>query len=188
MRALYAALLLIGMGQPLSAAGQPTWIVDTGNSSVSFEYIEGSEPKTGSFSKFDALIAFDPANPEGASASFAVETASLDLNDGLREGVLATLPWFDSESFPKAEFKLEELQSEPGGGYIAKGVLRIKKIEMPVQVRLSLDVDGDAARATGTLEIDRRDFMLRDVLLETIVAVGEKVTIGFDLVARMDRN
>lgn len=188
MRAFYASVLFLSMSQPLSAAGQPTWIVDTDESSVFFEYVEGSDTKTGSFDQFEALIAFDPDMPSSASASFVVTTASLDLDDTLREGVLATLPWFDSERFPQAEFTLKELTPDPAGGFVAMGVLRIKTVEMPVQVRLSLALEGDAARAMGTLEIDRRDFMLRDVLLETIVAVGEKVKIGFDLVARMDRN
>jgi len=80
------------------------------------------------------------------------------------------------------------LMPESDGGYVAVGFLRIKSVEMPVQVRLTLAVENDAAHATGTLEIDRRDFMLRDVVLESIVSVGEKVTIGFDLVARMEQN
>jgi len=187
MRALYTSLFVLGMSQPLFAANQPAWIVDTNQSSVSFEYVESGKSKSGGFDQFIASIAFDPTMPEGASASFVVNTASIDLNDSMREGVLASVPWFNSEQFPKAEFELTGLSPAPGGKYVADGMLKIKNVELPVRVNVSLLIEGDNARAKGILEIDRTDFRLRDVLLESIVSVGETVSIGFDLVAKIEK-
>jgi len=143
--------------------------------------------KSGAFDQFVASIAFDPEMPESASASFVVNTASIDLNDSMREGVLASVPWFNSEQFPKAEFRLTGLSPTPDSKYVADGVLKIKNVEMPVRVQVSLLIKGDNARAKGILKIDRRDFKLRDVLLESIVSVGETVSIGFDLVAKVEK-
>ena len=181
--ALLSLGLMLGIASPLSAVNQTVWEVDTEKSSVSFEYIEAGTAKIGSFDSFTASIAFDPEFPEQASASFAVKTASIDLNDTMREGVLATTPWFNSDEFPKAEFSLQGLRLVSQGKYLAEGVLRVKTVELPVQVMLSLSISGGRARAAGKLEIDRTEFQLRDVLLESVVAIGERVTIGFDLVA-----
>ena len=183
----FIACCLLGMVQPLSASAQPAWVVDTGKSSVSFEYVESGKIKSGAFDTFVASIVFDPALPKEASASFVVDTASIDLNDAMREGVLASVPWFDSERYPKAEFRLTDLSPAPGGTYVADGMLRIKKTELPVQVKVSLVLEDGDARAKGVLEIDRRDFRLRDALLESIVSVGETVSIGFDLIAKIGK-
>ncbi len=187
MRALFACWCLIGLIQPLSALAQPAWIVDTEKSSVSFEYVESGKVKSGAFDTFVASIVFDPEMPKGASASFVVDTASIDLNDAMREGVLASVPWFDSERYPKAEFRLTDLSPAPGGAYVADGMLRIKETELPVQVEVSLVLEDGDARAKGVLKIDRRDFRLRDALLESIVSVGETVSIGFDLIAKVGK-
>jgi len=186
MRFLTSTLLValpLAIGSSVGAANPPTWMVDRGASSVSFKYVENGRAKHGTFNTFMASIAFDPNSPEDASASFVVETASIDLNDGMREGVLATVPWFDSERFPRAEFRLTKLRPTTEGKFVADGVLKIKAVKLPVQLTLSFLVDGEKARAMGSLEIDRTDFRLRDAVLEAIVGIGERVTINFDLIA-----
>ena len=177
---------LLGFSAPL-AANPAVWTVDVVRSSVSFEYVESGKTKTGAFKAFSASINFDQDMPQNASASFSVETASIDLNDAMREGVLATVPWFDSERFPRADFSLTRLRPSSSGKYIAEGVLKIKKVELPVQLTINLSMSGRNARAKGVLEIDRNDFRLRDAVLESIVGIGQKVTIRFDLVATLDR-
>lgn len=178
--------LLLGLVAPLAAGSSPLWTVDTARSSVSFEYVESGKRKTGAFSEFRASINFDPDVPQDASASFSVETASINLNDAMREGVLATVPWFDSERFPKADFSLTRLRPAKGGKFLADGVLKIKETKLPVQLMVSLSVNGKNARAMGVLEIDRTEFRLRDAVLEAIVGIDQQVIIRFDLIATLD--
>jgi len=182
-----SAIALIGFISSLNAASLPVWIVDKEKSSVSFEYIESGKPKSGAFDAFEASIAFDPDMPDDATATFSVLTSSINLNDSMREGVLLTLPWFHSEEFPRADFSLTDLKPTEGGKFVANGVLRIKTIEMPVELMVSWTVNGKTARAMGALEIDRTDFKLRDAVLESIVGIDERVKIGFDLIATLQR-
>lgn len=186
MRLILFFTLFASLVSPFAASAAPVWTVDTGKSSISFEYVESGKSKTGAFRTFTASIAFDPNLPEDASASFSVKTASIDLNDAMREGVLGTAPWFNSEDFPRADFSLTGLRFIKKGQYLAEGVLRIKTIERPVQLMISLSVIDETARAKGVLEIERRDFQLRDAIVESIVGIGDKVTIRFDLVATLD--
>jgi len=187
MRKLLLALSLIVGLVPLRAVADPTaWTVDHEKSSVTFEFIEAGKSKVGAFDMYQASIAFDPEKPESASASISVETASISLNDVMREGFLMTVPWFNSERFPVASFRLTGLRPLADGRYLASGFLRIKGVELPVQPTISLSIKGQNARATGTVEIERTKFRLRDALLESVVSIGDKVTIGFDLVATVD--
>jgi len=187
MRRVLAIAGLIGVvGLPLHAAGAPAWLVDTGKSSVSFRYVEDGVAKDGAFVRFSANVKFDPDRVEDTEAAFAVDTASIDLNDALREGVLVTTPWFDSTRFPHATFELLRIYADgtATGVFWADGVLTIKDVKKPVRFRTTVDVDDKNARARGNLMIDRTAFRLRDVVLESIVPVGDEVDIAFDLVAR----
>ena len=187
MRRLFLCFgFLLGLLPSLVMANEPVWKVDPKKSSVSFEYLEGGKSKKGAFDVFTASIVFDSKSPESASASVSVVTASIDLNDAMREGVLGTNPWFNSGDFPRAEFSLKGLRPVGSGTYLADGVLRIKTVKLPVQVMVKVTLNGNNARAVGTLEIDRTDFRLRDVLLESVVSIGERVTIGFDLIATLE--
>jgi len=177
---------IVGLLPFLAAANPPVWMIELEKSSISFEYVEAGKLKTGAFRAFEASIAFDPDVPEETTASFYVETASINLNDAMREGVLVTVPWFDSERFPKARFSLTGLRPISEGKYLADGILRIKATELPVQSMVSLLIEGRSVRATGRVEIDRKDFRLRDALLESVVSIGEKVTIDFDLLGSVE--
>lgn len=98
--AAFVALALACAAFP-GAAQAAVWIVDPVRSSVSFHYTEDGITKQGAFAEFSAKVLFDPARVEDSRASFVVQTASIDLDDALREGVLATTPWFDSERYPE---------------------------------------------------------------------------------------
>jgi len=189
MRSALALTLLLTGSAALHASEGRDWIVDTDRSSVSFRYLESGKEKAGAFVRFSADVDFDPSRLENTEAAFAVETASIDLDDALREGVLVTTPWFDSDAFPNASFRLTKLTPDTAapGMYWAEGTLIIKTVEKPVRFRTEVSVMAGQARARGTFQIDRTEFRLRDVVLEAIVPVGKTVSIGFDLVARLGK-
>ena len=184
MRGFLAFALCASVSQPAVSAGQPVWVVDDARSSVFFQYSEDGRSVDGAFERYSARIEFDPTMLTQTTATLAVDTASIDLDDALREGVLLTPPWFDADAFPRAVFELTSLSFVAEDRYRAEGFLTIKSVRMPVNFDLVLTLDQGNARVRGTLEIDRNDYRLRDALLESVISVSETVSIGFDLVAR----
>ena len=185
MRALIAAGLLAGaLALPATAA---TWQVDNARSVVAFEYTEGGSARTGRFTGMMALLSLDPENLSGSGAKIIVDTATLDLGDALREGVLATEPWLDSGAHPMASFTLMALKAVPGAddaSYQATGMLSIKGRSTPIAFPVMVSFDAARAMASGSLSFARRDFALRDIVLESFVEIGDIITLRFDIVAR----
>ncbi len=176
--ALATALLLAVL--PVDARA---WQIDTARSVISFVYEEDGKAKRGVFRRFGGTLDYDAENAKRSTAALTVSTASLALGDILREGVLETPEWLDSTSHPKARFTLGGLEPRGGEGYDAMGTLEIKGIQHPVRFPVTLHDDGREARATGDIAFSRRDFRLRDPLLESIISIGETVRINFDIVA-----
>lgn len=163
-----------------------TWIVDSARSSVTFGYVEDGIARTGTFTRFTAEVFFDPAALGQTSAAVSVATTSLDLGDAMREGVLETTPWFDTERFDTARLVVTALTPVPGmaGAYTADATLGIKGLERPLRFRTEVSVADGTGRARGSFSITRTDFRLRDAVLEAMVPIGDEVKIAFDLYAR----
>lgn len=184
MRAFLVFAVLATVSQPAFPAGKPAWIVDDARSTVSFRYSEDGKPVDGGFGQFSALIEFDPTKLGETTAIVAVSTASIDVDDAMREGVLLTPPWFDTRAFPEAIFELTDLTLVADDRYRAQGLLTIKAVRKPVDFELNVSLTRGNARVQGTLQIERSEYRLRDDLLESVISVGDTVSIGFDLVAR----
>jgi polyisoprenoid-binding protein YceI len=83
-----------------------------------------------------------------------VELASADMNDREINAELAEPDWFDVASFPRAEFRSDEIRPGPSG-YLASGHLRLKGIEKALEIPLEWRRDGDRAMLSGTVILSR---------------------------------
>ena len=137
MRALFAFLLFAGFSQPTLPAGNPHLEVDLQQSAVSYSYTEDGVANSGQFARFAADFHFDPSGIEDTEASLVFEMACVDLDDTLREGVLAAVPWFDSGTFPAARFRLTFLTPSSGGAYDSIVMLTVKNMELAVNFKLA---------------------------------------------------
>ena len=105
---LTAALAAVALAAPLSHAAEFNQ-VQSQQSSIGFSYQQMGVPMDGKFRKFSSRIAFDPAQPAKAQAAFDIDLASIDTGGAESDEEVAGKSWFNTASFPKANFTVRNL-------------------------------------------------------------------------------
>lgn len=177
-----AALVLWMMPMAVNAA---TWVVEPQGSSVAFDYMRNGNPATGTFATFKGTGEFNPDRPEDASITIRIDTRSIDLMDTMATAFATSAEWFDSKNHPFVIYELTELKPRPDGMYAAKGLLTLRGKTMPVSSVLDLDLDNGAAKATGTLRLNRVDYLLGVGPSAAFVEIGREVSVRFNLTGRV---
>ena len=112
----------------------------------------------GRFTRFDAQIAFDPANLPASQVTASIDTGSAVSGDASRDEALPTPDWFSVKAFPRAVFKSRRIAAAGPGRYVADGDLTIRNVTRPVSLPFALTITGDVAKMTGSLSLDRSAF------------------------------
>ncbi len=151
---LAAALLSVAAAQ----AAPAKWAVDPAGSRLGFSSNYAGTGFTGQFRRWNADIAFDPAQLPASKIVVSVDTASVFTNDSDRDESLPTDDWFAVKKFPRAVFTSNAIKAVGPGRYSATGTLNLKGVTRPATLNFGLKITGDKAEATGTLSLDRSQF------------------------------
>jgi len=146
--------------------------VQADKSAINFTYKQMGVAVDGKFKRFSSQLAFDPARPASASASFDVELASVDTGAPEGDDEVAGKPWFNTKAFPTARFVSTGVKPLGGNKYEVTGQLSIKGRTQPVVVPATFTAQGKTAAFDGSFSIRRADF-----------AIGEGSWAKFDIVA-----
>ncbi len=142
-------------------AGVTAWRVDQRSSAITFAYVyedeSGSTDFNGRFARWRADIRFDPDDLDGSSVVVTLDTGSAITGIAAHDGALPGPEWFDASAHPVATFRSTRFRARDGG-YEVDGDLTIKGETRSIDMPFRLTIEGDRAAATGTIEIDRRDF------------------------------
>lgn len=176
--ALLAALLGAGVA---SAAGYTRLIPE--QSRLGFSYRQMSVPMDGSFKRFKAQLAFDPAQPAQAQASFDVEVASIDVGSSEGNGEIGKKEWFDSATHPVARFVSSSVKALGNDRYEVTGKLTIKGRSREVKTPVKLSVVNGNAVFEGALPIRRTEFAIGEGMWADTSIVADEIQIRFRLVA-----
>ncbi|MEX0645843.1 MAG: YceI family protein [Parvularculaceae bacterium] len=174
---------------PVSAAppasGPPSieWTVDMTTSRLGFSASQTGKPFEGQFEKFDAKIAFDPADLSKSSIDVAIDMTSAKTGDRQRDQALPGSDWFKTKDFPTARFAATEVEEAGEGRYIAHGSLTIRDATKPIDLPFSLEINGDAAHAQGEATLMRVDFGVGQGEFATDEFVGLEVRVIVDVTA-----
>ncbi|MEM8773458.1 MAG: YceI family protein [Pseudomonadota bacterium] len=155
----------------------PTWTVETG--ALGIEIIQLGSKVQGTFENWNADIAFNetPLDDESYGRIRAeIDIASLSVGSVTAQAMGAD--YLDASGFPNAIFDAQVIK--PATGYAAVGSLKIKGVEVPVTLPFDLALEGNSAVASGTLEVDRRDFGIGPTDEASLAA---QVKIYFELTA-----
>ncbi|QLL65030.1 YceI family protein (plasmid) [Sinorhizobium mexicanum] len=174
-----AVALIFGISSPAVAI---EWQMLPEKSTLTFEGTQTGSAFSGSFGKFDADIVFDPAAPGNANISVVVETASFSSGSSDRDSQAVGPEWFATEAFPKAQFTATAVEKR-GDGWLAKGKLRIKEAELPVELPFTLTVNGESAVAEGEMKLDRTQWSVGTGDWSDGSFVGTDVTLHFHVEA-----
>ena len=146
--------------------------VQADKSSVTFAYQQMGVKMDGRFKKLSAQLAFDPARPTAAQATFEVDLNSVDTGSSEADQEVVGKPWFNAKLFPTARFVASNVKSLGANRYEVAGKLSIKGQTQDVVVPASFSTQGNTAAFDGSFVIRRGDF-----------AIGEGAWAKFDIVA-----
>ncbi|MEL6548801.1 MAG: cytochrome b/b6 domain-containing protein [Pseudomonadota bacterium] len=143
---------------------------------IEIEVTQLGTPVTGTFADWTAAIAFDP-EAEGdmkGNAEVTVSIGSLTLGSVTSQAMGAD--FFNVEAFPTATVTGDIVAL--GDGYELQGTIRIKDTEAPLSLPFDLSLEGDTARATGSITLDRMTFAIGTGTDEGSLGLGVDVRIG----------
>ncbi|RCH55141.1 hypothetical protein DJ568_08090 [Mucilaginibacter hurinus] len=166
------------------------WVLDPTHSEVQFKVKHlVISTVTGSFKTFDGELETDGDDFENAKIQFSADIASIDTNQGQRDGHLKSADFFDAEKYPKLTFKSTSFTKKGGDEYLLEGDLTIKDVTKPV--KLDVEFGGSATDFYGnnkagfevTGKISRKDFGLtwNGVTEAGAIVVADEVKLIFNV-------
>ncbi|RXV64053.1 cytochrome [Roseovarius sp. A46] len=165
---------------PALTAVKSDWQVQEGSLEIAIRQM-GSQV-TGRFAEWTADIAYaETADAEGRHGTVEVVVAIPSLTLGSVTKQAMGPDFFNADAHPTATFAADLISQ--GDGHVARGTLTIKGQTVPVEMPFTLDIEGDTARASGGLIVDRRDFGIGEGAQDP-GQLGFEVEVSFDLVAR----
>lgn len=165
------------------AAVESQWQVESGT--IEFTIQQMGAGVSGSFADWTAEIAYSGTpDAEGRHGSVTVTVAIGSLSLGAVTQQAMGADFFHLAEFPTAVFAADLLSTDAGP--VARGTLRIRDQDVPVEIPFDLAIEGERASATGAVTVDRRDFGLGRGVTDAR-SLGFEVGIRFALEATRTR-
>ena len=180
MRGILVAAALL-MAAP-AWAGE--WAVQPAQSTLGFSGTETGSAFSGTFRKWTASIAYDPAHPEAAHVHVVIDTGSAATGDTQRDEALPDDDWFAAQKFPQAVFDATGFAPQGGDKFASTGTLTMRGVARKVTLPFTLDVANGVAAAKGSLPLTRTDYGVGQGQWSGGDYVGLAVTVNFTLVAK----
>jgi cytochrome b561 len=168
---------------PVDSASLPPhgWAIVPAKSKVQFKTTLYGAEFTTDINDISGDIIFNPDDLSTANAKVRVGTKGLQSGDAERDASMKGSDWLDSENYPDIWFVSEKFEKGEGDHYMAVGTLSVKGKTMPLIMPFTLDLDGDKAHMTATVELSRLDFGIGAGSWEDEQTVGHAVKVLIDL-------
>jgi cytochrome b561/polyisoprenoid-binding protein YceI len=166
---------------------QPSgWVVQEGTLGITATQF-GSLVE-GRFDDWTAAIEFDPnaPGPEMGTVTVQISIPSVTLGSVTSEALKPE--FFNAEDYPTATFDADILTAEGENAYVADGTLTLKGATVPLSLPFEMTLDGDTARMSGQVVIDRRDYGIGTQSYADEETVAHDVTVSVSLVAERDES
>ena len=157
--------------------------VQAGKSTLTFAYRQMNVPMEGKFNKFSARIAFDPTKTNSAQAKLEVDLASIDTGFSESNDEIAGKLWFNTKTFPTAQFISTGVKTLGNNRYEALGKLTIKGKSLDVSAPFTFKQEGQVALFDGTFNLKRLDYAIGEGMWADLDTVANEVRIVFHIVA-----
>ena len=138
------------------AADESNWTIDPESSEIAFYGTYQNKQFSGTFSRWDANVLFDPADLKGSGVEVEVYTGSASTGTKLYDDTLKGGEWFDTNNFPTAKISIINISAAPDGGFTAEASLLVKDTAVNVPFDFDLEIDGDTATFDGKTTLSRK--------------------------------
>jgi polyisoprenoid-binding protein YceI len=148
------------------------------SSSIKFKIKNAGFNVEGSFSGLDAKIIFDNNKIIGNSMEASLNAASINTNNGSRDGHLKKAEYFDVVTFPKLTMAATLFGKEKDGNWRGYFKLTIKNKTKEIAVPFTfIEKDGKAS-IKGSFTINRLDFGVG----ESSLILSDYATINIEVI------
>ena len=182
-RGLLGALSAVAFLLAASAAEASSWRLDPSKSRLGFSGVQTGAPFKGRFTRYSAVIAFDPDHLGASHVAVTIDLASAVTGDAQRDGALPGKDWFDVAEFPRAKFESTAIRRKGPNRYEAAGTLSLRGVSRPIVVPFTLDINGPAAHARGQVNLTRTVFGVGQGSWASGQWVALTVGVDFDILA-----
>lgn len=177
-----AFALAIALAPAMPAQAVEYTQVRADRSAIDFTYAQMGVDMKGRFARFDAKVAFDPAQPAKASANVNVHVASIDAGSPEATAEAVGKAWFDAKTHPLAQFASTAVKPLGGNRYEMSGRMTVKGRVKNVAVPVTFTTSGADGVLAGTLVIKRSEFGIGAGEWAAPDIVSDDVRVAFRLV------
>lgn len=175
-------LIILLLFTALPALGTEFNVLRPQQSSITFVSKQMGVPVEGSFKKFAAQVAVNPAKPESGTARIDIELGSIDTGSAEADEEVAGKAWFDSKKSPAASFTSDSISSLGKGRYEVLGKMSIKGKTLDIKAPFTLKQEADTLIIDGQFPLKRLDFGIGSGIWSDISVVADEVQIRFRFV------
>ena len=161
------------------ALGAEFTVLRPQQSSITFVSKQMGVPVEGSFRKFTARIAVDPARPEAGTARVDIDLASIDTGSAEADGEVVGKAWFDAKNHPTASFLSGSVKQSGKGRYEALGKMTIKGRTLDIKTPFTLKQNADTLIIDGIFPLKRLDYGIGSGIWSDTDTVADEVQIRF---------
>jgi polyisoprenoid-binding protein YceI len=179
-RLAVSGLLVMALASTTSAAN---WKLDPGKSKLGFSGTQTGMKFQGAFTRYNAVIEFDPDHLETFHIAVSVDLASATTSDKQRDAALLGKDWFDAAQFPTARFETNAIHRKGADAYEAAGTLFLRGVSKPLVLPFTLEMNWTSAHAKGHAELIRSAFGIGQGAWATDQWVAFDVGIDIDVTA-----
>ncbi len=176
MRLLPAFLLLTTV--TLAGAADFT-VFRPQQSNITFVSRQMGVPVDGSFKRFSASFAVDPAKPEQGRANIDIDLASIDVGSTEAYEEVIGSSWFDTARYPKASFVSSRVTRMTPGHYEVTGKMTIRNVTRELKASFTLDQRADTLVIDGMFPLKRLDYSIGSGEWGDTDTVADEVQIHF---------
>lgn len=151
-------------------------------SSITFVSRQMNVPMEGSFRKFSAQVAVDPARPENGRAQIEIDAASIDAGSEEANEEVRGKNWFNVREFPRAGFATTAVKSLGGGRYEASGKMTLKGKTFDLRAPFTIRQDKDTLTMDGSFPLKRLAYGIGSGIWSDTSVVADEVLVKFHLV------
>jgi polyisoprenoid-binding protein YceI len=179
VRLTFLYLLLSAALPPLARSQAPVYEITPVESSVKFD-VEASVAIKGTFSKWDASLAFQTRELSTAVLDIKIQADSVDTGSGVKNGKLRGKDFFNAKEAPYITFhSTKVIQTGPTtfeveGDFTIRGVTKKEKLLVQDEGKGSTN-----GTITGTMAFDRKDYGMNSGI--PFIRIANRVQVNVNL-------
>ena len=175
--------LLMILLPSMALADVDVWDPRYDESKITLYSIEDGNTKETTIQNFEADIKFSADNLQDSQIRVKIPVKNFERTDTDTLKTMWGKDFFDAENHPYVCYETESFKHIGGNDFLASGTLKIKGIELPLDMPFTLNFDGYTAHAYSKFSIQRLPYNIGTDSWADTSFIADEVQILVDLTA-----